>query len=69
MKTFSHAMNLLLAAILLLAVSTSAFSVSKPQAQVGSRFAVRTRVNMGFLGDKERDVLSRDNEPEEYFAT
>jgi hypothetical protein len=23
----------------------------------------------GFLGDKERDRLSRDNEPEDFFAT
>ena len=39
-------------------------AVSFVQNQVGTTTALQ-----GFLGDKERDALTRDSEPEDFFAT
>mmetsp|Transcript_11766 Transcript_11766/g.15352 ORF Transcript_11766/g.15352 Transcript_11766/m.15352 type:complete len:97 (+) Transcript_11766:110-400(+) len=48
-----------------LVASSLAFTASS-----GSRFAVSRKTSLnGFMGDPERPKLTRDSEPEEFFAT
>jgi hypothetical protein len=55
-------------AVVLLATGTSAFA---PKAAVAPAFTrTPTQVHMAiFDGEKERDALTRDTEPEEFFST
>jgi len=56
-------------ALFLLLVNTSeAFMIRTPTAAASStRQTIHQR--FGFMGDQEREKLTRDNEPEEFFAT
>eukprot|EP00538_Stauroneis_constricta_P003626 CAMPEP_0119546088 /NCGR_PEP_ID=MMETSP1352-20130426/648_1 /TAXON_ID=265584 /ORGANISM="Stauroneis constricta, Strain CCMP1120" /LENGTH=85 /DNA_ID=CAMNT_0007590751 /DNA_START=185 /DNA_END=442 /DNA_ORIENTATION=+ len=43
-----------------------------PQTSVGTAFSTKARVPVsvnGFMGDPERESLSRESEPEDYFQT
>merc|ERR1712194_813757 len=61
-------MGLLVVAIAFLASGSSAFA---PNSQMSSKvFATSTTPLMGVLdGDQERKALTRESEPEEFFAT
>jgi hypothetical protein len=63
MKTFGLFLALLAVAL----VSTTAFA---PIGNVAKTSKVeRAPALMGFFEEKERDTLTRDSEPEEYFQT
>jgi hypothetical protein len=67
MKTVSTLASLLIVA-LSCAVLSNAFA---PQSAVSTRAFARptTRMHMGFMPEKERETLSRESEPEDFFAT
>jgi hypothetical protein len=67
MKTVYNLASLLIVA-LSCAVLSNAFV---PQSALSTRAFARptTRMHMGFMPEKERDKISRDSEPEDFFAT
>jgi hypothetical protein len=78
MKFRTLPLALLCAALLLAAAGlASAFAPPRPHVQASSTpsisLATRTVAGagplFGFMGDKDRDRLTRDSEPEDYFRT
>lgn len=78
MKLHTLPVALLTAALLLVADLARAFAPPRPHLQLSTTssfsFSKRTSAReagplFGFMGDKERDRLTRDSEPEEYFRT
>jgi hypothetical protein len=67
MKSFAAIASILFVVAANCLVSTNAFV---PKAQVSTAFTrATTVVNMGFMPEPEREKLSRDTEPEDFFAT
>lgn len=65
MKTIT----LLLSLVAIALVSTTAFVPQLPAKHTFGRVVSTTKVN-GFMGgDEDRQVLTRENEPDEFFAT
>ena len=65
MKSF----GLLLALIAIAFASTSAFAPNANIVQNSSGRTMNSVLKMGFFEEKERDALTRDSEPEDYFQT
>lgn len=63
MKSVSSLFSLLLC---LLLASSNAFA---PKAFLTTKTATKATPLFGFLGEPERKKLTRDSEPEEFFAT
>ena len=62
--------SLALALIAVSLVSTTAFAPQLPARNTFGRVAVsKTRIKMFGEGDGEQKKLTRDNEPEDFFAT
>lgn len=66
-------MKLIATILLSVACLSAAFQV-QPRVNSVTAFSPKNQVDTatslyGFLGDKERDTLTRDSEPEEFFAT
>jgi hypothetical protein len=66
MKTFTLTAAIL--AICLMA-NVNAFAPSTKVSLTTSTTTRKPTAAFGFLGDKERDKLTRDSEPEQFFAT
>lgn len=64
MKSFA----LFVALIAMALVSTLAFAPNANVVKISGR-TVSPALNMGFFEEKERDALTRDSEPEDYFQT
>jgi hypothetical protein len=68
MKSFSIIASIVLVVAASCLVSTTTAFV--PKAQVSTAFTrATTIVNMGFMPEPERDKLTRDSEPEDFFST
>jgi hypothetical protein len=68
MKSFATIASILFVVAASCLVSTTNAFV--PKAQVSTAFTrATTVVNMGFMPEPEREKLSRDTEPEDFFST
>ena len=65
MKSF----GLLLALIAIAFASTNAFAPTANIVQNSSGRTMNSVLKMGFFEEKERDALTRESEPEDYFQT